>query len=382
VRERWSAVKQHETAALSVVQEVLGAIRVVKAFGQEDRERDRFVARAACGVSAQLRAVRAETVFGLLVALALAAGSAAVLVVGAHDVRAGRLTLGSLLLVMAYVAQLYRPLDTISKKLASMQSALAGAERAYGLLDEPADVVERPDARRLSRAAGGITLRNVCFAYPDARPVLRGISLEVAAGTRVGIEGATGAGKTTLLGLLWRLADPTEGEILLDGVDVRAFRLRDLRNQFALVLQEPVLLAASVAENIAYARPHASRAEIVAAATAAHAHDFIVALPNGYDTPVGERGMTVSGGERQRIALARAFLKDAPVLILDEPTSAVDAKSEAAILAAMHELIRGRTTFMVAHRLHTLEACDLRLRLEDGRLVPVDDGAGHVREAV
>jgi len=187
----------------------------------------------------------------------------------------------------------------------------------------------------------------------------------------VGIAGPTGAGKTTLVSLLLRLNDPTAGRILLDGVDLRDYRLQDLRGQFAMVLQEPVLFSTSLSENIAYARPEATREEIVAAATAAHAHDFITQLPHGYDTVVGERGMTLSGGERQRVSLARAFLKDAPILILDEPTSAVDVRSEALILEALDRLMIGRTTLVIAHRLSTLEHCDLRLEIEHGRLASV-----------
>ena len=201
--------------------------------------------------------------------------------------------------------------------------------------------------------------------------VLHEVSFAAPAAARVGIAGSTGAGKTTLVSLLMRLYDPTAGRILLDGVDVREYRLCDLRQQFAMVLQESVLFSTSVAENIAYARPDARPEEIVAAAKAANAHEFIVRLPQGYDTPVGERGMMLSGGERQRIALARAFLKDAPILILDEPTSAVDVRSETLILEALERLMEGRTTLIVAHRMSTLERCDLRLELEHGRLVVV-----------
>jgi ATP-binding cassette subfamily B protein len=199
--------------------------------------------------------------------------------------------------------------------------------------------------------------------------VLTDITFTVDAGARVGIAGRTGAGKTTLVSLLTRFYDPTAGVILLDGVDLRDYRLTDLRRQFAIVLQESTLFSASIAENIAYARPQASEGEIVAAARAANAHDFIVRLPQGYDTPVGERGMQLSGGERQRLAIARAFLKDAPLLILDEPTSAVDPQTEGAIVEALERLMSGRTTFIIAHRASVLVNCDLRLNLEDGRLV-------------
>ena len=199
--------------------------------------------------------------------------------------------------------------------------------------------------------------------------MLHDVSFEVGPGTRLGIAGATGAGKTTLVSLLARLYDPTEGQVLLDGVDLRDYRLADLRNQFAIVLQDPVLFSASIAENIAYARPGAAAHEIIAAARAANIHDSIVRLPRGYDSQVGERGLRLSGGERQRIALARAFLKDAPILILDEPTSSVDVATETAIMDAMQRLMRGRTAFMIAHRLSTLADCDARLENAQGRIV-------------
>src|SRR5213594_3481147 len=238
----------------------------------------------------------------------------------------------------------------MSKRVAELQSALASAERAFALLDEVPDVAEHPNARPIVRASGAVAFRDVSFAYDGGHPVLRDISFEVAPGARVGIMGATGAGKTTLVSLLTRFYDPTRGQILLDRVDLRDYRLTDLRNQFAIVLQEPVLFSTSVAENIAYARPAASHDEIVAAAKAANAHEFILSLPRGYESQVGERGMRLSGGERQRISIARAFLKDTPVLILDEPTSSVDLRTEAAIIEAMERLMLGRTTFMIAHR--------------------------------
>jgi ATP-binding cassette subfamily B protein len=231
-------------------------------------------------------------------------------------------------------------------------------------------VPERPDARPLARARGAIEFEGVSFDHGD-RSILRDVSFQVPAATRVGIAGPTGAGKTTLLNLLLRLHDPTAGRILLDGVDLRDYRVSDLRGQFAMVLQEPVLFSTTLAENIAYARPGATHEEIVAAATAANAHAFIEQLPRGYETVVGERGMMLSGGERQRVSLARAYLKDAPILILDEPTSAVDVRSETLIMEALERLMQGRTTLVVAHRLSTLEGCDLRLEIEHGRLVAV-----------
>ena len=253
--------------------------------------------------------------------------------------------------------------------------------RAFALLDEEPDVIERATARSLVRARGGISVEGLSFAYANGPEVLQGISFDVDAGARVGLTGKTGAGKTTLVRLLLRFYDPTHGCIRLDGVDLRDLRVADLRNQFSMVLQEPVLFSTSVRENIAYARPEASDQEIEAAARSAHAHEFIRELPDGYETAVGERGMLLSGGERQRVALARAFLKDAPILILDEPTSSVDVKTESLIVEAMDRLMRGRTSFMIAHRLSTLESCDLLLRMNAGRLEAVhSDVAQGLRE--
>lgn len=382
---RWQSreVKKLESAAFSVVQEVLGSLRVVIAFGQEDREQERFFRRSSEGMRARIRYTLAESGLGLLLGMTTTLGTAAVLFVGVRNVQSGTLTLGELLLVMGYLAELYGPLRTISRRATSLQSHLASAERAFALLDKAPDVREQPGARSLARARGTVVLRDVSFTYDGTQTVLKNISFNVPEGTRVGVAGRTGAGKTTLVSLLTRFYDPTAGQILVDGIDLRDYKLADLRNQFAIVLQEPVLFSTSIAENIAYARPDASEEEIVLAAKAANAHDFIVDLPDGYDTGVGERGMRLSGGERQRIALARAFLKDAPILIMDEPTSSVDMKTEAGIMEAMERLMRGRTTFMIAHRLTTLENCDLLLVIEDGRLVDVtSDVSTTIRNAL
>jgi ATP-binding cassette subfamily B protein len=372
LRGQAKEVKKIESSALGVVQEVLAAVRVVKAFGQEEREQERFVSQSDLGVRAKLKIALVSGVLGLLVGLTVAIGTAAVLFIGVRHVQAGTLTLGELLVVMAYLAQLYSPMETISKKVADLQGSMVSAERAFTLLDETPDVADKPDGKRLDRAAGGVVFDGVSFAYPHNPAVLHGVSFTVPPGARVGIEGRTGAGKSTLMSLLARFYDPTTGRVLLDGIDLRDYRLADLRNQFAIVLQDPVLFSTSVAENIAYARPGATEADVVAAARAANAHDFIVNLPQGYETRVGERGMRLSGGERQRISLARAFLKDAPILILDEPTSSVDTKTEGLIMEAMERLMAGRTTFMIAHRLTTLDGCDVRLRVDAGRVVPVE----------
>ncbi len=376
MRSQSRRVRKIESSALSVVQEVLGLVRVVRAFGQEQREHDRFMQRSNEGMRERLHQARLEGSYGIVLALLTAIGMASVLYIGVHDIKSGKLTLGSLLLVMGYLGQVYGPLRTVGKKMASMQTYFVGAERAFALLDEAPDVVERPRARALVHASGAMIFRDVSFAYDDDRLVLQGISFDVKPGGCIGIVGTTGAGKTTLVNLLTRFYDPTEGQILLDGVDLRDYKLADLRNQFAIVLQEPLLFSTSIAENIAYARASASETQIVAAAKAANAHDFIIGLPRGYETVVGERGMRLSGGERQRISIARAFLKDAPILILDEPTSSVDIKTEAAILEASERLARGRTTFVITHRPSALKQCDVIVRIEKGRLVTIGPGTG------
>jgi len=303
--------------------------------------------------------------------LTIAGGTAAALYIGVQHVRAGALTIGSLLMIMAYVAQVYQPLQTLTTKATEMQAGLASLERTFMLLDQEPEISEEKAALALDRAKGEFEFRNVSFFYQDSQQGLRDISFHVPAGSRVGIVGATGAGKTTLLNLLMRFYDPSEGTVLLDGTGIQKYRIADLRRQFGVVLQEPVLFDASVAENIAYGKPDASDEEIVAAATAAASHEFISALSDGYETQVGERGSRLSGGERQRISLARAFLRDSPILILDEPTSSVDVHTEAAIMEATERLMTGRTTFMIAHRLNTLKSCDMILKLDQGKLTEV-----------
>jgi ATP-binding cassette subfamily B protein len=357
-----------ESAAASVVQEVLGALRVVKAFGREAHEHARFTRRSQEGLQARIRYEAAEGVFAFVIGMSLAVGTATVLYVGILQVRSGIITLGELLLVVGYLAQLYEPLRTTSEIIGRLQLHLASAERAFGFLDEMPDVPQRPDARQLPRAAGTIVFDHVSFAYPDSRPALRDATFTVCPGMRVGIMGPTGAGKTTLVSLLARFYDPSAGSILLDNVDLREYDVTDLRRQFAIVLQEPILFSTSIAENIAYGRPGAKHDEIATAAKAAEVHEFIASLPEGYQTLVGERGMSLSGGERQRIALARAFLKDAPILILDEPTSSVDMETEAAIIASLERVSANRTTVIIAHRPTAFKGCERLFRIDRGIL--------------
>jgi ATP-binding cassette subfamily B protein len=372
MRKGWETAKELESGALSVVHEALTGLRVVKAFGQEDREHRRFLRQSQDGKTARMRLAFVQSSSRMLFAMTTAVGTALVLLIGMRRVQSGGLTVGDLVLAMGYLAQLYLPAQLISETITDMQGGLASAARVFAVLDEVPDVIEQPNAHPIGRARGELSFRNVSFTYPGGRqPVLCDLSLAVPAGMRLGIKGLTGAGKTTLINLLARFYDPSRGQVLLDRIDLRDYRLADLRRQFAIVLQDPVLFSTTIAENIAYARPEATSDEIVRASQAAHAHEFISQLPEGYETLVGERGMRLSGGERQRISLARAFLKDAPILILDEPTSSVDVMTEALIMESMETLMKGRTALMIAHRLTTLHHCDAVVELAGGQVRPV-----------
>ncbi len=368
LRTEWAELRERDSVAMGVIQETLGSVRVVKAFGQEAREHGRFLEHSGKYVRGQMRLSMMQSSYYVLVGMTVATASAGALFLGARHVRAGVLSIGSLLLLMSYVAKLYEPLSTVSGKMVESQSAMVSLERAFALLGEAPDVVESPNARLARDIRGAVSFRNVSFQYDDTRRVLNGINFSIAPGTHVGITGASGAGKSTILTLLARFYDPVEGSISLDGVDLREYKLHSLRDQFAIVLQEPVLFSTTIAENIAYARPDATLDEIMRAAEAARAHEFITDLPEGYDTKVGQRGATLSGGERQRISLARAFLKNAPILIMDEPTSALDSFTEAEVVEATRDLMRGRTTFVIAHRTSTLDLCHVVFYLESGQL--------------
>lgn len=368
MKRKYRDIKRVESSVLNIIQEVLTAVRVVKAFGREEHEQERFVDHSGQLIKKRIWLSYAESLFGLLINLTTAVGTAAILYVGVKNVQAKSMTLGELIIVITYINMLYSPLKSISKETANLQSSIVSAQRAFELLDEVPDVVNRPDAKHIDRFNGAVEYKNVSFSYDGRTQVLKKISFAVPAGARVGIIGKTGAGKTSLVSLLPRFYDPSEGQILIDGVDIREYKLEDLRNQFSIVLQEALLFSTSIRENIAYAKHGVGDKEIIEAAKAANAHDFIMQLPDKYDTLVGERGMRISGGERQRISLARAFLKNAPILLFDEPTSSVDTKTETFIMDAMDRLMKGRTTFMIAHRLSTVDKCDVLLEVVDGEV--------------
>lgn len=367
----WYKVKDAESVAMSVLQEVLSALRIVKAFGQEQHENERFFERSNEAVKGNIKLATTAAAYSFVVGMLMALGMALFIYLGATNVKSGQMTLGDLILITAYLGQIFGPLQSIVKNLNDIQSSVAGIDRAFAVLDEEKEVRENPLATYLSTAKGAFQFEDVSFAYPKGSIVLEHISFRINAGDRVGIMGSTGAGKSTLISLLMRFYDPIKGVISLDGCDVKNYKLADYRKQFAIVLQEPILFSSTIKENIRYGRPEATEKEIIEAAIAANAHNFIMNNRDGYDALAGERGMQLSGGERQRISIARAFIKNAPVLILDEPTSSVDIKTEALIMEAMERLMHGKTTFMITHRLDTLNSCNVILHLENGKLTEV-----------
>ncbi len=371
LRKGWKQVKENESKAMSVVDEVLNSLRIVKAFGQEEGEGERFNNRAQEAVKGQVKMAWTGAIFDFFIGFLFAAGTALFILFGASFVKSGQMTLGELTLVLAYLTQIYGPLEKISKNINDLQSSLTSLSRIFSVLDNEKEVKEIEHPVHLSRIKGSVTLDHVTFFYDKERTTLHDISFEIKPGDRVGIMGSTGAGKSTLINLLCRFYDPSSGRIIVDGKDIKEYKLSDYRNQFGIVLQDPVLFSNSIGENIAYGRPQASQKEIIDAAIAANAHNFIIKSKDGYDTLVGQRGMQLSGGERQRISIARAFIKNAPVLILDEPTSSLDIKTEALIMEAMERLMEGRTTFMITHRLDTLNTCNIILHLESGKLIEI-----------
>jgi ATP-binding cassette subfamily B protein len=369
LRKQWHEIKDLDTSVMGRLQEVFAAVRVIKSFGKEQGETDRLFKLAEKGVDLRMKVAITQGKFTALTKLCTALATAAFLFVGAGMVRDNQMALGDLMMVGALMVQFFSPLQLLIGQIATMQSSLASAERVLSLLDQAPEVIERPDARAMDRTAGAVTFSNVSFSYEEGQPILKDVAFDVPVGSRLGIAGETGAGKTTLMNLLTRLYDPGSGAILLDGIDLRDIKIDDLRQQFAVVLQDPVLFKKSIAENISFSQPDATTEQIQEAAKLANAHGFISRMHDGYDTIVGERGQRLSGGERQRISLARAFLKNAPILILDEPTSSVDMRTEAAIMEALQRLMEGRTTFIIAHRPSTLEICDKVLVLQKGKVI-------------
>jgi ABC-type multidrug transport system fused ATPase/permease subunit len=363
-------VSELESEVSARVQETLEGIPAVQAFCREDTEYKRFRRRAGASLQAKLNLNLLQSISQVIIDLFLAGGIAAIVWFAASRVLQGRMTAGDVVLVVSYIWMLYEPLLDLSYTAAYGQIAAGEARRVFDVLDTRAEIVDTPGSVDLARrAAGGIVFEGVSFRYREKLPVLTNVSLEIPAGSSVAIVGPSGAGKTTLAGLVPRFYDPVSGRITLDGRDLRSLTLESLRRNVALVLQEPILFDATIRENIAYGRPHATSKEILEAANLAGAREFIECLPKQFDTRVGRQGMILSGGQRQRVAIARAFLKDAPVLILDEPTSVLDSENEMLLLEELEKLAKGRTTIVIAHRLSTARWADRIVVMMDGRLV-------------
>jgi ATP-binding cassette subfamily B protein/subfamily B ATP-binding cassette protein MsbA len=357
-----------ESHMLSVVQQALTAIPAVQAFTREELEHARFGSYADRAVAANLRSAFADMWFKAFAGSVTAVGTAGIIWLGGRYVLDGQMTTGSLLVFIAYLASLYAPLNSIIYTASTLQSAAASADRVMEIINTPADVRDLPDARDV-HLRGHVRYEEVTFGYEPKRPVVKAVSFEAQVGETVALVGPTGAGKTTLVNFLVRFFDPWSGRVLIDDHDIRHLQVRSLRQQVAIVLQESFIFPLTIAENIAYGCPDASPDEIEAAAITANADDFIRRLPNGYDTVISERGATLSGGEKQRLSIARAFLKDAPILILDEPTSALDARTESLLLDALERLMNRRTTFIIAHRLSTIRNADRILVIDHGEIV-------------
>jgi ATP-binding cassette subfamily B protein/subfamily B ATP-binding cassette protein MsbA len=361
--------RESESRIQSHVQQTLSGIIVVKAFAQEEREHSRFREFSRAVIGAQKRSTLTGSFYNLLSGGFNSLGNGVVLYVGALHVISGKLTVGSLLVFLSYLGTLQEQLKAFTGIYGTLQNAGASVDRVMEVLDTEPEVMNKRGARPLTNVQGHIGIENVTFGYETARPILHDVSFEALPGQTIAIVGPTGTGKSTLVSLVPRFFDPSQGRVTIDGVDVRDLELKSLRSQVGIVLQEPFLFPLSIAENIAYGRPDASREEIEAAARDANAHQFIERLPEGYATIIGERGATLSGGERQRLSIARALLKNAPILILDEPTSALDSQTESLVLEALERLMKNKTTLIIAHRLSTVRRADRIIVLEGGKIV-------------
>ncbi len=368
---RTERVKELESKLIERLYEVFSAIRLVKSFAREPYEAGRYIAFGNQVREARIAITWQESMFSVVVSTITILGTAVVLIVGGQHVLSGQMSVGELTVVIAYLGAVYGPLSAIAHTTGSLQGAVAGARRVRAMFALLPETVEAADAIDARGVRGEIRFDEVDFTYPDGTRVLEGISFSAAPGEVVALVGLTGAGKTTLVSLIPRFYEATGGRVLVDGVDVRHYRVRSLREKIAIVLQDPVLFAGTIADNLRYGRLDATDAEVEEASRAAHAHEFVARLPKRYATEIAEAGGGLSGGERQRLSVARAILKNAPILILDEPTSSLDAISEEIVFAALRRLRAGRTTVVIAHRLSTVRDADRILVLDKGRIAAV-----------
>ena len=362
-------VRKKEGKMLSVVQEVLGSIRVVKAFSREGYEVQRLEGESLETVEAALRARKLKAKLVPLVSIVTGVGTALVLYFGGLGALTAGITAGTITVFLSYIKNMYKPMQDISKIMDSYSKADVGYERIKEIIESEDEMRDAPDARRAPPLKGYIDFDHVSFCYENDRPILSDIDMHVSAGEMIALVGPTGSGKTTLVNLIPRFYDVSAGSVKVDGMDVRKLKQKSLREQISFVLQDTVLFSGTIWDNIAYGRPEASSQEIVKAAEAANAAEFIEKLPQKYDTTVGERGLTLSGGQRQRIAIARAIVRDSPILILDEPTSGLDAASEQLVFEALDRLMESKTSIVIAHRLSTVRKANRIYVIKDGRIV-------------
>lgn len=362
------AVRKKQGEIISVAQESLSSMRVVKAFGREDYEEDRLERETLESIGMALAARKIKARLSPIVDVIVAIGTCIVLWYGARLVLTGDLTPGALVIFVLYLGKMYKPMRDLSKMTDVVSKAMVGAERVNEIVNIESHVRDLPRAKHISRLEGDIVFEHVSFYYDESRPVLRDVSLNIKSGQFVALVGPTGGGKSTVVGLIARFYDPSSGAVKIDGVDIRTFKIKSLRQQISFVLQETILFNAPVWQNVAYGKPGASQEEIVRAAKDANAHDFIMRMPQGYQTMVGERGVSLSGGQRQRLAIARAIIRDTPILILDEPSTGLDAEAEELVFDALSRLMKGKTSVVVAHRLSTIRDADNIYVLEDGAI--------------
>ena len=375
MKDRIGRTKEMEGQSLSVIHEAMSMMRVIVAFCRQKLEHHRYISAAQRAMDARLGVTVRQTLFSLVVQMSTGIGRAVAWTFGGLLALAGKLTVGDLTIVLTYIDKVYDPLEAIAYTYSGWQDAFANLRASFGLLDTKPDIAEKPDPIMVDECRGHIEFQHVDFAYEGRTDTLKDVTFNAKPGQVTAIVGPTGAGKTTLISLIPRFYDAVSGKILLDGIDIKDLGLDSLRQHVSIVLQEPLLFSMTIKDNIRYGRLDAGDDEIIAAARAATAHDFITKLPHGYDTQLGERGSRLSGGERQRVCVARAFLRDSPILILDEPTSSIDSKTEAVILDSLDRLMEGRTTFMIAHRLSTIRRADWILVMDQGQVV--EQGTHH-----
>jgi ATP-binding cassette subfamily B protein len=374
IRDQSTRISERESAVLSLAQEGLSSVKMVQAFGREPHEVRQFGAAAQQSLEAKVQMQFTSMYSALLTATLLMSSTAAVCWMGGLHVLGGTLSVMSLMTITQYMNMLYTPIDSITSVGWDLERAAGAARRCFEILDQPDDVPEAPSPLRIHDTRGDLRFENVSFGYSPERNILSNVNLHLHPGQTVAFVGTTGAGKSTLLSLVPRFYDPTTGRVLLDGQDLKALEKKSLRNQISIVLQDTLLFSTTIRENIAYGREDATEADIIEAAKRAQAHDFIMAMPKGYDSEVGERGGHLSVGQRQRIGIARAFLKNAPILLLDEPTSALDPTTESAIMQTIEELMKGRTTLIITHRIATIHNVDKIVVLGPGGVV--EEGRG------